>query len=163
MDLIQDLQNAKREAERNGVDIEIRTFGHFTILLNNTPVHFSRKASLDVMAYLVHNRGAVVNKEHIVDEVLNIDHYDKKVQNRIHVILVSMKRDLKRYGIDHILYVNSNEYAVLTDCFHCDYYEFLEQGVESLKDDPSSYLTDYDWALNTRSFLENRYLNIYWK
>lgn len=160
MDLTQDLQTTKKEAERNGVDIEIRTFGHFTVFLNERPVHFSRRASKEVLAYLVHNRGAVVNKQLIVDEVLNIDRYDEKVHNRIHVILVSLKEDLKKAGIDHILYVNNNEYAVITGTFRCDYYEFLDQGLKVLKDDPSTYMADYEWALNTRSFLENRYQSI---
>ena len=37
-------------------------------------------------------------KGHLVDEVLNEERYDEKVEYRIHVALVSLKEDLKQAG-----------------------------------------------------------------
>ena len=157
MELIQNVQTANRKDKLP--DIEIRAFDFFTVLVNGWPLHFRRSASRQILAYLVHHRGAVVSKEALVDEVFNEERYDEKVEYRIHVALVSLKEDLKRAGIDHILYVNNNEYAVLPSAFRCDYYEFLERGTFSIKDDPSNYMKDYDWALPRRLMLEDYYQN----
>ena len=151
-------QNRKDQQTLKDTDsVEIRTFGHFTVLINKVPVHFRRSKSKEILAFLIDKRGQTVSRQVIANEVLNEDLYDDRTKNRLHTDLVSLREDLERCGLRHILYVNNNEYAVIVDGFYCDYYDLLEGNRDNVKDDPSTYMADYEWAVSRKAFLENKY------
>ena len=152
------IKNTKIQQPAKDADlVEIRTFGYFTVLINKVPVHFRRSKSKEILAFLVDKRGQTVSKQILASEVLNEDHYDERVRNMLHTDLISLREDLESYGLRHILYVNNNEYGVITEGFYCDYYDLLEGNRENVKDDPSTYMADYEWAESRKTFLENKY------
>ena len=152
------IQNRKVQQALKDTDlVEIRTFGYFTVLINKIPVHFRRSKSKEILAFLIDKRGQTVSKQILASEVLNEDRYDEKVKNRLHTDLVCLREDLETCGLRHILYINNNEYGIITEGFYCDYYDLLEGNKENIKDDPSAYMTDYEWAEGRKAFLENKY------
>ena len=152
------IQNRSVQQTKEGADqIEIRTFGRFTVLKNGLPVHFSRNPSKVILAFLVDHRGQTVTKQIIASEVFNEDRYDDRVKNRMHTYLVRLKKDLELEGLGHILYVRNNDYGVITGNFYCDCYDLLEGNKEGVKDNPSNYMEDYEWADARRAFIEYKY------
>ena len=152
------IQNRKDQQTLKETDsVEIRTFGHFTVLNNKVPVHFRRTKSKEILAFLIDKRGQTVSKQILASEVLNEDRYDDRVKYRLHTNLVSLREDLESYGLRHILYINNNEYGVIAEGFYCDYYDLLEGNRDNVKDDPSTYMADYEWAESRKAFLENKY------
>ena len=152
------IQNRKDQQTLKETDsVEIRTFGHFTVLINKVPVHFRRTKAKEILAFLIDKRGQTVSKQILASEVLNEDRYDDRVKYRLHTNLVSLREDLESYGLRHILYINNNEYGVIAEGFYCDYYDLLEGNRDNVKDDPSTYMADYEWAESRKAFLENKY------
>ena len=92
-------QNRKdQQTLKNTDSVEIRTFGHFTVLINRVPVHFRRSKSKEILAFLIDKRGQTVSKQVLANEVLNEDRYDDRVKNRLHTDLVSLREDLENCG-----------------------------------------------------------------
>lgn len=154
-----DLSRQKEKGTVNPSDIEIRTFGFFSLLINGRTVLFGRSQSKEILAYLVDRRGQSVTREVLADRVLNEERYDRKVQNRLNVYIYELKRQLKKEGIENILIIHKGEYAVDTTAFRCDLYDYLNDYNFPVNEDPGTYLEGYDWPENRREFLRR----IFWK
>jgi len=154
-----DLSRQEKKEAENLSDIEIRTFGFFTLLINNQTILFDRSQSKAILAYLVDRRGQSVTREVLADRVLNEEKYDRRVQNRLNVYIYELKRQLKDNDIENILICHKGEYAIDTTAFRCDLYDYLNDYNFPVKEDPGTYLEDYEWARERRAFLRR----IFWK
>ena len=140
-------------------DIEIRTFGFFTVFVDGRAMLFRRSWSKAILAYLVDRRGQSVVREVLADEVLNEERYDTKIQNKLNVYIDEMKRQLKEAGIENILICQKGEYALDTTAFRCDLYDYLNDYNFPVREDPGTYLQEYEWARERRAFLHR----VFWK
>ena len=148
-------EDGKRNRERP--EIEIVTFGFFTVKVNEKPVLFHRSRSKEILAYLVQLQGQSVRRATIADKILNEPRYDRKVQERLNVYICELKRQLKEEGIDHILICQKGEYAVDTTVFRCDLYDYLRDYSFPVTENPGLYLQEYEWAREKAAFLYRKF------
>ena len=150
-------EDGKRNRERP--EIEIVTFGFFTVKVNGRTVLFHRSRSKEILAYLVHMKGQRVRRAVIADVVLDEAQYDRKVQERLNVYICDLKRQLKEEGIDCILICQKGEYAVDTTVFRCDLYDYLRDYSFPVTENPGLYLQEYEWGRERAAFLHR----IFWR
>ena len=132
--------------------VEIHCFPTFQLLVDGVPVPVQHKKSTELLAYLVHHRGAWVTMSDAVAALFE-DKNGEKAKNYFRLILYRLKRMLTEYGIDDLLITKPGCLRVDPDRFSCDYYGYLN-GEGNLFH--GEYLTEYAWAEFTVGSLTNR-------
>jgi len=121
--------------ESNDIDnqtIRILTLGNFEILVNQKPIHIKRKASLQLLQYLITHQGSKINKDNILDEIFPGGLIDS-ANNQFYVALsylrkalepnlqkgpssLYIQRDGEHYFLNaQHLYLDINEFSHLVD------------------------------------------------
>ncbi|HMM07030.1 MAG TPA: response regulator [Clostridiales bacterium] len=132
--------------------VEIHCFPSFQLLVDGVPVPVQHKKSTELLAYLVHHRGAWVTMNDAVAALFE-DKNGEKAKNYFRLILYRLKRMLAEYGIDDLLMTKPGCLRVDPHRFSCDYYSYLN-GEGNLFH--GEYLTEYAWAEFTVGSLANR-------
>lgn len=132
--------------------LEIRCFPTFQLLVDGIPVLVQHKKSTELLAYLVHHRGAWVTTNDAVAALFE-DKDEEKAKNYFRLILYRLRRMLKEYGIADLLQTKAGYLRVDPHGFSCDYYDYLN-GEGNLFH--GEYLTEYAWAEFTVGSLVNR-------
>lgn len=148
-----DGENVVPTGKRSG--IEAVTFGSFDILVNGNPVMFKRSRSKEILAYLIDRQGSGVTKKEIASVLFEDEEYSRKVQDYVNKMLRDMSLSLKEAGASNILRKQRNYYAVNTDAFKCDLYDY-ENGIpEAMNNFRGEYMSQYSWAEETLGRLIN--------
>lgn len=131
-----------------------KTFGNFSFLVNDTPVHFSRNKSQELLAYLIFKRGSVVSRKEIASIVLESDEYSRNVQKIVTAIASGLEDDLNKVGLKNIVLKNANGLYVDTKKFSCDFYDFLNN-IPSAKDQYiGEFMEQYSWGEVFKGYAE---------
>lgn len=135
--------------------LTVRCFGNFEVFFDDKPVIFKRAKAKEMLAYLIDRKGASVTSGQIGVELWNDDADEKGIKNNIYQALHSLKAALNEIGMDDVLIKSSAGYAVNTTLLDCDYYKFLESGVNAAEHPVNEYMYQYSWAENTLAELLN--------
>lgn len=141
------LQNLLHPVEKPMPKIFVRTFGNFDLFVDGVPVLFKSKKSKELLAFLVHKRGSVVNKKEIAAALFG-DSYSATTQSYLKRIYKELLEVLTEHGIESILVKGFNQYAVETTKFSCDQYDFDRGDPQAINDYTGEYLSQYEWAQN---------------
>lgn len=137
------IRKAKRViSERIRAHVDIRCFPVFRLIVDGETVLFHHKKSQELLAYLVHNRGAWVPSGSAA-AVLFEDKEGDKSKNYFRLVLYRLKSALVEAGAEGILETEHGKIRVNPDKFTCDYYRCLE-GEKGLFQ--GEYLSEYSWA-----------------
>lgn len=126
--------------------VRIKTFGSFDVFADGKVVPFRRSRSKEVLAYLVDRGGSSVTRKEIAAVVFDEDDYSRSTQAYLSMILKGLADSLEEAGIGDLLVVNRNCYAVDTEKFSCDSYEFLAGDENAKKQFTGEYMFQYSWA-----------------
>ncbi len=131
--------------------IVVKTFGYFDVFVADKPVYFSSSKSKELLALLVDRSGGSVSTENAITMLWPDRNYDDTVQSLFRKVLKSLRVALADAGISEMLIDVRNQRSVDTSTFDCDYYRFVKKSGEA--DYRGEYMTGYDWAQNTRNYL----------
>ena len=109
-----------------------------------------------MLAVLVEKRGSSVSLSQMT-YLLYESIEEKTAKNNLRVIYYRLRRNLEEYGIEHILIKKRGSYAVDTELFLCDFYEFIEGNPDYITLFSGSYMPEYSWAEDTLPYLKNLY------
>lgn len=126
-----------------------RTFGQFDFLINKKSVHFSRAKSKEVLAYLIDRKGSGVTKRELASIIFEDSIYSRNVQDYLGKIIKELEQTLKTEGMSDLLVKKRNYYAVDTEKFECDLYEYLEGKDSNESEFLGEYMNQYSWAETT--------------
>lgn len=158
----------KENKETNTQDIRILTLGNFEIRVNQKSVHIKRKASLQLLQYLITHQGSKINKESILDEIFPGGMIDS-ANNQFYVALSYLRkalepdlqkgpsskyiqRDGEHYFLNaQHLYLDINEFSQLVDPRNAS---TPSERVKNLKAAESLYQGDYFEGYPYNIFLE---------
>lgn len=135
--------------------ISIKTFGHFDVFVDNRIVHFASAKSKELLALLVDRQGGTVSTEQAISTLWESREYDESVQSLFRKVLKSLRVALSEAGISEILIDARNQRSVDTSIFDCDYYDLLKHNKKAAKDYYGQYMSEYDWAQNTKNRLDD--------
>lgn len=132
--------------------VVIKTFGYFDVFVEEKPIYFSSSKSKELLALLVDRSGGSVSTENAISMLWPDREYDDTVQSLFRKVLKSLRVALADANISEVLIDVRNQRSVDTTKFDCDYYRFVKNGADEA-DYRGEYMTGYDWAQNTRNYL----------
>ncbi len=136
--------------------IFVKTFDGFDVYVNGRLIYFPSSKAKEMLAVLVEKRGSSVSLSQMT-YLLYESIEEKTAKNNLRVIYYRLRRSLEEYGIEHILIKKRGSYAVDTELFLCDFYEFIEGNPDYITLFSGSYMPEYSWAEDTLPYLKNLY------
>lgn len=148
-----------RARESASKPVKVRCFGTFEVFVNDRPMKFPRSRNKELFAYLVDRRGAMCTKDMVIgclwkDEPADASH--KSMARSTVSETISAFHDV---GIDDIIIREKNGVAVNTSVIDCDYYRWLDGEPLALHQFLGEYMTQYEFAEETRYELQARIRN----
>ena len=148
---IEELQE-KSEANQKP-RVYVRCFGHFEVFVNDEPIHFERRASKEVLAFLVNLRGASASRidisEALWEDSVEIDR--KKAY--FHSLIASLRNTLKEYNMEDVLISHRDSFAINAQAFDYDYYRYLNGDTDPSVQFRGEYMMQYTWSEETTARL----------
>ena len=139
-------------------NLEVKTFGNFTLLYENKVVKFSRSKSLEVLAYLIYKNGSSVQTKELVS-VLWGDHADSsKYGGNLRNLIVDIKHTISELEIQNFFIAEYNNFRINPEVVKCDYYDFLAGDENARKKFTGEFMSQFSWAEETTGFLEMKAL-----
>ena len=124
----------------------IINFGDFEVFVNDCPIEFQRSKAKELLAYLVDRKGSSVTTERIAAILFEEKNYDRNVKNMTTTIISSLRKTLKKYGIEDILIKSWNQIAINVDKIKCDAYDFEKFDLIAINSYEGDYMYGYSWA-----------------
>jgi len=140
--------------------VKVRCFGAFEVFVNDTPVWFSRSKCKELFAYLVDRRGAVCTSDMIIAALWPDEQPDDTRKNMVRIIIGAMKSAFSNVGVDNALIRYKTGIAVNTAVIDCDYYRWLDGEPNALRQFMGEYMTQYDFAEETRNVLVGKMMQM---
>lgn len=125
----------------------ISCFGTFVVKdAQGNEVLFERKASREVLAYLVHRAGNACNSREIAAVIFEDEPYDDKKQVYLQKIISSMMKSLRNYGMEDIVEKKYNSISINVPLVDCDYFRYRELNMDVMDYRSDEYLEEFEWA-----------------
>ena len=134
----------------------VRCFGGFEVFYDGEIIKFPRSKAKEVFAFLVDRMGTSVSSAEICATIWeDIGDYDKQ-RNYFYHLYDSLSNTLEKLGCGDVLIRGRNSYAVATEKFNCDYYNFLKNDARVLNRFQGEYMSQYSWAEDRIGFLMDK-------
>ena len=151
------LVNSRRKApELSDRPVKVRCFGNFEVFVNGAAVRFRRSKSKELLAYLIDRRGAVCSSDMIIGNIWPDGTGDDSHKSMTRVAAKSLLEDFSTLGVERVILHDRCGYCVNTGLLDCDYYRYLECDPYAIRQFVGEYMSQYDFAENTRANLQFR-------
>ncbi len=137
--------------------IRIQCFGNFEVFVNDSPLHFFRKKSKELFAYLVDRRGAICDSDMIIGNLWPDENVTSSLKSLQRMVVTDMFRSLNEYGLSNIVFRDKVGLSLNVNEVDCDYYKYLKGSKEPINQFRGEYMSQYSFAENTRAYLERNY------
>lgn len=129
----EELQNLRNPVVVRQKHIHASTFGHFELFVDGVSVSFENARCKELLAFLIDRNGAAMNN-HIIAAAM-YEHSDNETSSlaQVRKAKVSLKKSLKKAGIEEILKEENRNLSVDKTKMSCDYWQLLEGSTEALK------------------------------
>lgn len=145
-ELVYAIDSACLLSKRKKKGVFVKTFGHFDVFVNNTPIMFRSGKAKELLALLVDRQGGTVSTDQIICTLWEDRPNDEATQNLCSKVCKNLCKELTEYGLQDIFITNRGTRRVDTDLFECDLYQFLEGREHARRQFAGDYLLDYSWA-----------------
>lgn len=153
--IVRDDENVAKETSGQRQIIEARCFGNFELMYNNKPIHFARKRSKEMLAYLIDRKGSMVTTNEIRSILWEEEADSEEKSGYVRVLANDIRKAFDVIGVESILLNEKNNYSVDISRIHSDYFDFLEGDVKARRAFQGEYMTQYSWAEATLGRLLN--------
>ncbi len=131
--------------------IQITCFGNFEILVDGKPVKFKFDKTKELLAYLVHRKGARCTSNEVIATLWEEEGHDSYYR--------MLKKDLQdvmnQLGCGEIIYSERGQIGLSSlGCIQCDYFKWVENSVEGRKLYHGEYMAQYSWAEEVNALIE---------
>ena len=146
-----------KKQDRKEKMLTVRCFGEFEVYKNGKIVHFPRRKSKELFAYLIDRQGASVNGRTIITGLWGDGDVEKNL-NYLRQISMNLRQTLESVGAKEIFDTNNKQYSLKTEQIDCDYFQYLKNGKPVFQ---GEYMTQYSWAEETCGLLWKSRKNIW--
>ncbi len=137
-------------------NLEVKTFGNFTLLYENKVVRFSRTKSKELFAYLIYKNGTSANTKELIS-VLYGDFADSaRYGSSVRNLISDIKHTFNELEIQKIFITEYNNFRINPEIIKCDYYDFLAGDLQAAKKFNGEFMSQYSWAEDAVGFLEQK-------
>ena len=139
-------------------NLQAKTFGNFTLMFENKVVKFSRSKSEELMGYLIYKKGSSVKTKELITALYG-EHADSaRYGSSLRNLIVDIKHTMAELEIQNFFIAEYNNFRINPEVIRCDYYDFLEGDPAAIKSFGGEFMSQYSWAEDTISFLEQKAL-----
>ena len=149
------LRYRKNETEKP--EVRVQCFGNFEVFINNAPMFFHRSKSKELFAYLIDRKGAACTNDMIIGNLWGEKPLTESLKSLQRTVVSEMIRDFERKGVSDIIIKSKNGISVNLDAVDCDYYRYLEGDEKAVNRFQGEYMTQYEFAEETRNNLLRDY------
>lgn len=136
-------------------EIEVMCFGDFEISYHGRPIHFARKKSKEMLAYLVDRRGAMISTDAIRAILWEEETDTEEKKGYVRVLANDIRKAFDVIGLESILLNDQNRYCVDLSRISCDYIDFVNGDAKAQRKFQQEYMAQYSWAESTLGRLLN--------
>ena len=136
--------------------IRIQTFGNFEIFCDGRPIHFSRRRTKELLAYLVDRRGAGSSMGELRAILWEGRPDSESVRSQLRSLITDLRTTLRNLGQEDIVIKRRDSIALDPEKVDCDYYRYLEGDPAAAKAFRGEYMANYSWAEPTLGGLSSK-------
>lgn len=126
--------------------IEAKCFGNFELLFEDKPIHFARKKSKEMLAYLIDRQGTIVTTDEIRCALWEEADDSEEKRGYIRILANDIRKSFEAIEIDNILINDMSGYFLDKGKIHCDYWDYLAGEKNAEKQFHNEYMSQYSWA-----------------
>lgn len=124
----------------------VQCFGNFEIFYGKEPLRFERRIAKEILAYLIHLRGAMASSQEICAILWEDSAEIDRRKGYFRSVMASLRNTLKEYDSEDLLISNRNSYGINTELLDCDFYRYLEGDTSPSAMFRGEYMSQYSWA-----------------
>ena len=140
---------------RRASHVQARTFGEFELLVDGSPVLFSRATAKELLAYLVERQGSAVTRKDVFSAIWRDRPYDRAMQKQLDVTIRSLRDTLQEYGIQDLFELKRGMLRICPEMLDCDLYRLFRGDVDTINAYRGEYMRGYPWARIADAYLEH--------
>ncbi len=150
------LENLRYSSQESSVGeekqrIQITCFGNFDILIDGKPVKFKFDKTKELLAYLVHRKGARCTSKEVIANLWEEEGHDSYYR----MLKKDLQDVLNNFGCGKIMYSERGQIGLSNlECIQCDYFKWVENTAEGRKLYHGEYMAQYSWAEEINAFIE---------
>jgi two-component SAPR family response regulator len=138
-------------AEGEKPRIHITCFGNFEIRIDGEPTKFKFDKTKELLAYLVHRKGARCTPNEVIATLWEEDGHDSYYR----MLKKDLQDVLNQLGCGEIIYTKRGQIGLSNlQCIECDYFKWVENSVEGSKFYHGEYMAQYSWGEELNAFIE---------
>lgn len=137
-------------------NLEVKTFGTFTLLYNNTVIKFSRTKSEELLAYLIFKNGSSVKTKELINVLYGENADSSRYGASLRNLIVDIKHTLSELEIQNFFITEYNNFRINPEVIKCDYYDFLAGDSIAKKTFAGDFMSRFEWAQETTEFLKQK-------
>ena len=137
--------------------VRVQCFGNFEVFVNNTALLFHRSKSKELFAYLVDRKGAVCTNDMIIGNLWSDKPLTESLKSLQRTVISEMIKDFEMVDVRDLFVKAKNGICVNTEMLDCDYYKYLEGDKKAIRQFKGEYMTQYEFAEETRNNLLKNY------
>lgn len=145
-DVNKEFKNLRWPVEQEKPKLRIQCFGNFEVFSDGVPVQFGRIRAKEVLAYLVDLKGASASTGELCVALWEDFGNDAKHKHYLRNLIADLRKSLEKCGAGDVFISTRNQFSIDTSKVDCDYYHFLEQDPEAVKQYQGKYMQQYSWA-----------------
>ncbi len=145
-------KEVSQEDDRAKVNIKIICFGNFDVLIDNIPVKFKFDKTKELLAFLVHRRGARCSTKEIMVALWEDEGHDSYFR----MLRKDLRDSLSNLKCGDIIYSERGSMSLAhLECIECDYFEWSENKEELMDLYQGEYMAQYSWAEEMNGLIDN--------
>ena len=129
--------------------LQIRTFGNFEVLYNNTPLRFKYQKTKEMLAYLVDRKGAMCSTGELMAVLFDDDDHNAYYQR----LRSDLRTIFSEIGCEDMILQQKGLLGLVIKDLDCDYYDYLNGKVPLEKLYHGEYMAQYSFAEVTNAEL----------
>lgn len=131
--------------------IKVICFGNFDVLIDDEPVKFKFDKTKELMAFLVHKKGARCSNREVMATLWEDDGHDSYYR----MLKKDLQDSLGKLKCGEIIHSERGNIGLThLECIECDYFTWIKNRKEGSKLYHGEYMAQYSWAEEINALIE---------
>lgn len=138
--------------------LRVQCFGNFEVFCNDRPLHFQRRGSKEILAYLVSLHGASATRLEISSAMWESSAEIEQKKDYFRILISALRQTLKKYDAEDVLITSRDSFAVNVQALDCDYYRYMKGDSSVQNHYLGMFMQQYPWAEEINALLSEQLL-----
>lgn len=147
-------ESAAEDGEKK--KLRVQCFGNFEVFSDGLPLHFQRRGSKEILAYLIAMKGASVSRLEISSAMWESADEVEQKKDYFRILVAALRQTLKKYNAEDVLITSRDSFAVNIQELDCDYYRYMEGDPAVQNQYLGMFMQQYSWAEEINALLSSQ-------